>query len=440
MSKKNGSRKLASAMLLSVLVALLLASGVGVGARQKATQAGAGAKSAVVNPKTAAVREATAEVLRETSELRKLPILRQVKSGAQTREEIEQMLVHNLDESESPEEMRASEITLKKLGLVPADFQLRPFIIKLLAEQVAGYYDPKTQEFYLADWIDLDGQKPVMAHELTHALQDQHFNLRRFEKWPKHDSDAELSAHSLVEGDASLLMLQYVMRSPARQLSFMKAMMTGGSGSTEQLDKAPRVLRETLMFPYFQGMAWVSQVYKRGGWDAVSAAFTKLPKSTEQILHAEKYFAGEEPVKVSIRDISSSLGKGWREADNDVEGEWGYYLLLDEFLQSSDVSKKASEGWGGDRYALFLGPNSSDVLVAQKSVWDTDGDAREFFDAYVKRTTKRYGVEPSEVAESGRQVWRTKEGGVCVELTGATVLVVEGVREGVDAKALVKML
>jgi len=432
MSKRIRARGLWWALSVAALAALLPA-GAGAGASQRA-------KPAVVNPKTAAVREATAEVLRETSELRRLPVLRQVRSGAQTREEIEQMLVRNLSESVTPEEMRASETTLKKLGMVPQGFQLRPFLIKLLAEQVAGYYDPKTQEFYLADWIDLDGQRPVMAHELTHALQDQHFNLRRFDKWPKHDSDAELSAHSLIEGDASLVMMQYVMRSPARQLSFMKSMVTGSAGSTEEIERAPRVLRETLLFPYFQGMNWVSQLYKRGGWDEVSAAFTRLPKSTEQVLHADKYFAGEEPQKVAVRDISSALGKGWHMADNDVEGEWGYYLLLDEYLNSTDVSKRASEGWGGDRYALFVGPNASDVVVAQKSVWDTDADAREFFDAYVRRTTKRYGVEAAEVSESGRQVWKTKEGGVCVELSGSTVLVVEGVPEGLDAKALVKML
>jgi hypothetical protein len=433
MSKKIRARRLSSSLLVAALAAALLLTGAGAGASQRA-------KPAVVNPKTAAVREATSEVLRETSELRKLPVLRQVRSGAQSRAEIEQMLVRNLDESVTAEEVRASETTLKKLGMVPQDFHLRPFLIKLLAEQVAGYYDPKTQEFYLADWIDLDGQRPVMAHELTHALQDQHFNLRRFDKWPKHDSDAELSAHALVEGDASLVMMQYVMRSPARQFAFMKSMVTGGAGSTDQIERAPRVLRETLLFPYFQGMTWVSQLYKRGGWDGVSAAFTKLPQSTEQILHADKYFAGEEPKKVAVRDISGALGKGWRMTDNDVEGEWGYYLLLDEFLNSTDVSKRASEGWGGDRYALFTGPGASDVVVAQKSLWDTDGDAREFFDAYVRRTTKRYGVEPSEVSESGRQVWRTKEGGVCVELSGAAVLVVEGVPEGLDAKALVRML
>ena len=430
------SKKISARGLLWALCAAALAAALPAGAG-----AGQGTKPAVVSPKTAAVREATAEVLRETSELRHLPILRQVRSGAQTREEIEQMLVRNLSESVTPEEMRASETTLKKLGMVPGDFQLRPFLIKLLAEQVAGYYDPKTQEFYLADWIDLDGQRPVMAHELTHALQDQHFNLRRFDKWPKHDSDAELSAHALIEGDASLVMMQYIVRSPARQLSFMRSMVTGSAGSTEEIERAPRVLRETLLFPYFQGMSWVSQLYKRGGWDGVSAAFSRLPKSTEQILHAGKYFAGEEPQKVTVRDISTALGRGWRMADNDVEGEWGFYLLLDEYLNSADVSKRAAEGWGGDRYALFTGPNGGDVVVAQKSVWDTEADAREFFDAYVRRTTKRYGVGPAEVSESpGRQVWKTKEGGVCVELSGNTVLAVEGVPEGLDAKALVRML
>jgi hypothetical protein len=398
------------------------------------------AKPAAVNPKTAAVREATTEVLRETSQLRKLPVLRQVRSGAQSRAEIEQMLIRNLNESATPEETTATEAALKKFGLAPADFQLRPFLIKLLTEQVAGYYDPKSQEFYLADWIDLDGQRPVMAHELTHALQDQHFNLRRFEDWPKHDSDAELAAHALVEGDASYLMMQYVARDPARQLAFLKSMMSGGAASSEQIEKAPRVLREQMLFPYLQGMMWVAQVYKQGGWEAVSAVYKNLPKSTEQVLHAEKYAANELPQKVSVRDVSATLGRGWRMADNDVQGEWGCYMLLDEFLQAVDVSKRAAAGWGGDRYALFVGQKKADVVVALKSVWDTEADAREFFDAYVRRTSKRYGVEPAEVAPADRQVWRTQEGAVVVERQGGAVVILEGVPDGVDAKALAKAL
>ena len=421
------------AALAAALACGAVFGGAGAAARQRA-------KPAAVNPKTAAVREATAEVLKETSEIRKLPVLRPVRSGAQSRAEIEQMLVRNLNENSTPEEMAASETTLKKLGLVPADFGLRSFIIKLLAEQVAGYYDPKTQEFYLADWIDLDGQRPVMAHELTHALQDQHFNLRRFEDWPKHDSDAELAAHSLVEGDASFLMMQYVMRNPARQLAFLKAMVAGGAGSSEQIESAPRALRETLLFPYLQGTAWVTQVYKAGGWEAVSAAYKALPKSTEQVLHADKFRANELPQKVSVRDVSAALGRGWRMADHDVQGEWGLYLLLDVLLQSADDSKKAAAGWGGDHYALFVGPAGAGAVVAQKTVWDTEADASEFFDAYARRTTKRYGAEPAEAADAGRQVWATKEGAVVVEQRGNAVVILEGVPDGVDAKALARML
>jgi hypothetical protein len=423
----------AESAALAVLVLCACALAAGAAAKQKA-------KPAAVNPKTAAVREATAEVLRETSEIRKLPVLRQVRSGAQSRAEIEQMLIRNLNESATPEETAATETMMKKFGLAPADFQLRPFLIKLLAEQVAGYYDPKTQEFYLADWIDLDGQRPVMAHELTHALQDQHFNLRRFQDWPEHDSDAELAAHALVEGDASFLMMQYVARDPARQLAFLKSMMSGGAGSSEQIEKAPRVLREQMLFPYLQGMVWVAQVHKQGGWEAVSAAYKNLPKSTEQVFHPEKYAANELPQKVSVRDLSASLGRGWRMADHDVQGEWGCYILLDEFLQAMDVSKRAAAGWGGDRYALFLGPRKTDAVVALKTVWDTEQDAGEFFDAYAKRTTKRYGVEPAEGPPADRRVWRTKEGAVVVERQGSAVVIIEGVPDNLDAKSLVKTL
>jgi Zn-dependent peptidase ImmA (M78 family) len=414
--------------------ALACAAGAGAaGARQKA-------RPAAVNPKTAAVREATAEVLRETSQLRKLAVLRPVRSGVQSRAEIEQMIVRNLNESATPEEMAATEAALRKLGLVPADFQYRAFLVQLLTEQVAGYYDPKTQEFYLADWIDLDGFRPVMAHELVHALQDQHFNLRRFEDWPKHDSDAELAAHSLVEGDASFLMMQYVVQNPARQLAFLKSMMAGGAGASEKIEKAPRVLRESLLFPYLKGTSFVTQVYKRGGWEAVTAAYKSLPQSTEQVLHAEKYEAGEAPQKVALRDVSASLGKGWRMADHDVQGEWGLYLLLDEFLQEAEASRRATAGWGGDRFALFLGPAKTDVVVALKTAWDTEADAAEFFDAYARRTTRRYGVAPSEVSEGGRQLWQTKEGVVVVERRGASVVVAEGVPAGVDAKSLAGLL
>src|SRR5712664_3182297 len=262
--------------------------------------------------RNAALVAATADVLKETSEIRQLAILRPVQSSTQSRAEIERMLIKNLDEETTPAQMHTAEVTLKKLGLAPPDFQYRALMLRVLTEQVAGYYDPKTGQLHLADWIDLDGQKPVMAHELTHALQDQHFNLRRFEHWPKGDSDAELAAHALIEGDATLAMTLYVTRSPLRALAFLKSLGASGMPSDE-LDHAPRALRETLLFPYQEGILWTRNLYQRGGWNEVSQAFTTLPQSSEQIMHAEKYFSHEAPVKVTLPDITALLnGRGQR--------------------------------------------------------------------------------------------------------------------------------
>ncbi|MDQ3686765.1 MAG: hypothetical protein M3430_14385 [Acidobacteriota bacterium] len=416
-----------------MILAALLTGGAARGG--VAQQAGAGA---AVNAKSAAVVAATAEVLRETSEVRKLPILRSVRSGAQSRAEIERMIIKNLDESSTPEEMRASERELKKLGLVPPDFQLRSFIISLLTEQVAGYYDPKTQEFHLADWLDVDAQKTVMAHELTHALQDQHFNLRRFEKWPKGDSDAELAAHALIEGDATLAMMYYALRSP--KPGGTAALPPEADDSTmDQLNKAPRALRESLLFPYERGMNWAFQVHKRGGWDGLSQAFTKLPQSTEQIMHPEKYFAREEPVKIEMPNLAAKLGARWRRSDDDVHGEWSFYLILGEYLKDDAEAKKAAAGWGGDRFALYEGARREEVMIAMFSAWDTERDAREFFEAYARRTDLRYKTARSGAATNLYE-WQTKEGRVALEQRGARVAILEGVPAKANVRDLMRAL
>ncbi|MBD0372659.1 MAG: hypothetical protein ICV60_17575, partial [Pyrinomonadaceae bacterium] len=406
------------------------------------TSAQQGASTGVApTTKSAAVVAATAEVLKETAEIRELPILRPVKSGAQSRAEIERMIIKNMNDETKPEETRASELALKKLGLVPQDFEFRPFIVKLLTEQVAGYYDPKAQEFYLADWIDLDGQKPVMAHELTHALQDQHFNLRRFEKWPKGDSDAEMAAHALIEGDATLAMIRYVTRDIQRAVAFAKSLGTDDS-SSEQIDKAPRAIRESLLFPYEQGSQWVTNLYRRGGWPLVSKAFTELPQSTEQILHADKYFAREAPVKVELADIHATLGASWKRIDYDVNGEWGCYLVLNEYLKTGAAA--AAAGWSGDRFAVYEDTRSNQIFITQMTLWDTGADAREFFDAYARRTAARYaGASEIEVAASMADAeakgWRTpNDGRVVMELRGKRVLILEGVPEKTDAAGLLK--
>lgn len=437
MSKQIRLRTAAILAVLLVLTIITPSAPVSVAQAQSATVA------ATNDAKKAAVVETTEAVLKETSELRQLPILHPVKSDTQSRAEIERFLIKNMDEDTTPAEMHASEVSLKKLGLIPPDFQFRAFLIRLLTEQVAGYYDPRQQKFFLADWIDLDGQKPVMAHELTHALQDQHFNLRRFEKWPKGDSDAELAAHALIEGDASLAMGVYVSRSPLRIIALMKSMGASGS-STQEIDSAPRAIRESLLFPYQEGMQWVTQLYRREGWPLVSKAFTDLPQSTEQILHADKYFAHEAPIKVTLPDIAATLGVGWKRIDTDVNGEWSYYLILDEYLKSEQESKRAAAGWGGDRYSVYEGTKPGSVLIAQLSAWDTEQDAVEFFNAYAKRTENRYksaSITPMKAASNPDEMgWHTSEGDVVLQRRGSRVLILEGVPEGKDARTLMTKL
>ncbi len=424
------SKKISAALALLILFCLCAGSFLPRGHAQN------GAPGTAQN---AAIVSTTAAVLKETSELRELPILKEVKSGAQSRAEIERMIVRNLDADTTPAEMHAAEMVLKAFGLAPQEFAYRAFLIKLLTEQVAGYYDPKVQQFYLADWIELEGQKPVMAHELTHALQDQHFNLKRFEKWPKGDSDAELAAHALIEGDATLAMTLYMAKNPMVALAFIRSL---GSQeiATEQFKQAPRALRESLLFPYEEGSAWATQVYKRGGWNMVSQAFTKLPQSSEQILHADKYFSYEAPQKLTLPEFKTLLGPSWKRIDYDVNGEWGCYLILDEFLNDSAESKQASAGWGGDRFALYETGKPGEVFIAQLTAWDTPSDAREFFDAYARRTLKRYADAKELKATGDRFEWQTSGGVVVMELRGSRIAILEGIPASTNANTLMRTI
>jgi hypothetical protein len=447
MSKKIRTTKAQKFLIIAAISAALFTSFSSPARAQQPQPQGSAAVATSAAAKNAAVIAATADVLQETSRIRELPVLRPVKSGAQSRAEIERMIIKNLNEDTTPEEMRASGVALKKLGLAPPDFELRAFIVKLLTEQVAGYYDPKTQQFYLADWIDVDGQLTVMSHELTHALQDQNFNLRRFEKWPKGDSDAELAAHALIEGDATFTMIAFARRDQSRLRALMKSSQ-GDAGSMEQIERAPRALRESLLFPYQNGALWVAELYNRGGWARVSQAFTDLPQSTEQILHPEKYFAHEAPIKVSLPDSAAKLGANWKRIDTDVNGEWSFYLILDEYLKSERESKQAAAGWGGDRYNLYENQKTGEVMIAQKSVWDTEADAREFFDAYARRTALRYtGAKalanppvPENLRGDALLAWQTNEGTVIMQRTGGRVLTIEGVPEKANAGELIKSM
>ena len=154
------------------------------------------------------------------------------------------------------------------------------------------------------------------------------------------------------------------------------------------------------------------------------------------------YFAHEAPEKLNLADVRSQLGPKWKRIDYDVNGEWSYYLILDQFLNSEVESKRAAAGWAGDRYAVYEAPATDDVFITQLSVWDTENEAREFFDAYAKRTKLRYAdSKAAELVASGeRRQWTTSQGGVAMEMKGKRILILEGIPGNSDVNELLRVL
>jgi hypothetical protein len=411
---------------VALLVALGLFGSSVNGARQRA--------ASIVKPDAPALNS-TEEVLKVVSRLRELDIMQSVKSSFKTKDEIERSVIRDLDENTPAEEFEATQKALVKLGLVPRDFNLRDYVVQLLREQVAGFYEPKTKEFFLAAWLPVSEQKRVISHELVHALQDQHFNLRRFERWPKGDSDAELAAHALVEGEATLVMIEYDLEQQGMKLDITKiGALTANMIEQEDdndpksypvLAKAPKVLKENLQFPYLYGAGFVAAVLKGRSWKTLDAGYQSLPASTKQIMHPEKFLVRDSPVKIEIPDLGGPLGPDWKRADADVNGEFGYLVALAEFIPKR-AARAAAAGWSGDRYALYESKATGEVLMAQYTTWDSEIDAKEFFDAYSDRTLKRYKLDKPATVEGQARIYDTNEGLASIELRGKDVVMIEG--------------
>jgi hypothetical protein len=248
--------------------------------------------------------------------------------------------------------------------------------------QVAGYYSPeKDQLFVVSRSGALDGAQIVTyAHEFTHQLDDQVLGLDKLGLDVADQSDQQLARLALVEGDATSIQTAYMTTklTPQQLGEVLTASMD--PEAIEALQNAPPFVRETALFPYERGLAFVSTLLAQGGYAAVDAAFKDPPGSTEQILHPEKYAQREAPTAVTLPNVAKALGTGWTAAGQDTLGE----LLLSIWLTQGGVpaaeASTAAAGWGGDRLVILRGPNGA-VGVGIASTWDTAADAAEFLAA-----------------------------------------------------------
>jgi hypothetical protein len=279
----------------------------------------------------------------------------------------------------------ANERLLKGLGLLPADANLTDLYVKLLGEQVAGLYSPDDKALYVVSRSGKLGptEKTTFAHEYTHALQDQNFDLSSLKLDEVGEGDRGIARLSLVEGDATLVMTLWQIQhlSQAELLQLLGESLN--PEVTASLNGMPAILQESLLFPYTAGLTFVQALQATGGWNAVNGAFRDPPASTEQVMHPEKYAAHEAPVDVELpADLPAKMGTGWSKGLEDTLGEFQLKVWLDQVKAKSGEpsADQAAAGWGGDRVMLLDGPGGARA-IALRTAWDTPADGQEFAQA-----------------------------------------------------------
>ena len=278
-----------------------------------------------------------------------------------------------------PDEIAVAEETLKALGLLPADASLGDLYVDLLGSQVAGFYDPKAKELFVVSRSGRIGatEKVTFAHEFTHALQDQAFGLEGIDVDAVGQGDRSLGRLAPRRGrrDAPHDPLAEPSTSPPRR---SRSSWSWTRKPQAQLAKMPAILRETLLFPYQQGLIFATGIWAKGGWEAVDRAYGRLPDSTEQVLHPEKYEAGEKPVEVPLdaAALAKAMGAGWKETPADTLGEFQLSVWLRENGVKALAAEAAAAGWGGDRLAYLRGPAGAYALALRHRVGHAGGRGR----------------------------------------------------------------
>jgi hypothetical protein len=258
-------------------------------------------------------------------------------------------------------------------------------------------------------------ERLTYAHEYTHALQDQNFDIEEGLNYTneacEEDSERCAAIQALLEGDASMLELDW-FSNYATQQDMIDIQDFYAEYESPIYDTAPDFLREDFIFPYIYGQSFVEYLYNLGGWEAINDAYRNVPVSTEQILHPERYPA-DQPEIVEIPDFMPILGEGWRELDRGVMGEWYTFLILahgliPEARLSESESKAASDGWGGDEYLVYYDDQNSIIVLVMHTSWESVNDATQFYNAFQKHSTARFGA-PSNL-QNNRIGWM-HEGG-----------------------------
>jgi hypothetical protein len=335
------------------------------------------------------------------SRFRGLRIVRQVPCRMESRAAVERYLRSTIKKKMSEERIQREGEEYRMLGFIPKDYDYLNKMVELYTEQLGGYYDPERKYYAMADWMPDVIQMPIAVHELTHALQDQHFDLEKLMDHKNQSSDVLLAQSAMIEGDATAVMLDYArglggQPSIAEDDSVSMFMIQNISGAmlSPSLRQAPPAIQASLLFPYVSGLNFAHALLKKGGYSQIDRAFKRPPTSTEEILHPDKYLAGEKGFAVLPDPLppANITLKSDKPVFSDTLGEFFVSTLLGTWIPPQEASAAAS-GWGGDRLALYEADEKK-LVMFWDLLWDADQDAQRFFAALGRAYKRRFQTEP----------------------------------------------
>lgn len=369
------------------------------------------------------------EVLREMSQITGWQLKTPLKKSLRSRDEIHAYVLRQMNEEKNEKERYASTRSAEAFGLIPKGFNLESFLVDLLTEQIAGLYDPKTHEFYIADWIAPEDQRMVMSHELTHALEDQHFQIEEWVRAARPNDDAEMAREAVLEGSAMAAMLDYMLKDKGLKLKDLPdvdpSAFVGDLSQTPMLKKAPPFLKDSLMFPYFSGLTFSMTVLRSGGWNGFASVFDHPPANTQQIMHPDLYRSGKIPAPLKLNLPPSLASSNWTELEQNSMGEFGWKEILQQFLDPARA-KDLSSAWDGDLYATYEQKGTKQLLLLTRIRFSTVELASRFFGQYSEALEKKHSDHTAIVRRPNFFTLDTPDGGVflrcerneCISLEG----------------------
>jgi hypothetical protein len=379
-------------------------------------------------------------IVKTLSEITGMEEKRPVPYARMSKHELRQFLAKRMKKTLRPEEIRADETALKMFGLVPQNFDLKKSTIDLLTEQAAAFYDYDEKKLFMLENSSIDAEVTTLAHELAHALADQHFDLEKFMDDTSENDDENLARNAVVEGEASWLMIAYNLKIAGRPIEptpeMLKSFVDSSKDSSDEypvLKQSPLYVRESLLFPYSDGTAFFDAVYKKEGKEAFEGVFENPPVDSSQIIHPDRYFAHVKELKPDLPK-APGLSAQYQISDGSV-GEFDHRVLLQQYLGVKEAYALSPHLLGGQFKIVGTGKAHHPVLL-YASEWDSPANASEFFLDYQKVLGSKWKHCDVSTAREGVYAGQGDSGFFVSKLKGTTVTSIEGLPDGDQQREL----